>query len=143
MLLSFRAFVTTQALGAGDHKTYPSSGCLWIDALSINQDDLDEKNHQVQMMARVFRQASLVYAWLGGEDRFSREAMEALVRFASPKSQTFLNEMGRLKIESKETYQKLGIPRVSPTVWTAIYALLNRAWFKRAWIVQEITLARR
>lgn len=142
-LLSFRAFVTKQALGEGQHKTYPSSGCLWIDALSINQDDLDEKNHQVQMMARVYRQASLVYAWLGGEDRFSREAMEAMVQFAYPKSQTVLGEMGRLKIESKETYQRLNMPQVSPTIWTAIYALLNRAWFKRAWIVQEITLARR
>ena len=143
-LLSFRAYVTKQALGAvHPHTGYPSSGYLWVDALCINQDDLDEKNHQVQMMARVYRQASLVYAWLGGEDRFSREAMEAIARLKFPGSQALLQEMGRLKIMSKETYKRLNMPVINYTIWTAIYMLLNRSWFKRAWVVQEITHARR
>lgn len=43
---------------------------LWVDALCINQEDLAEKNHQVEMMREIFSGAELVIAWLGsaGED---------------------------------------------------------------------------
>lgn len=43
---------------------------LWVDALCINQEDLAEKNHQVEMMRDIFSGAELVIAWLGsaGED---------------------------------------------------------------------------
>jgi hypothetical protein len=38
---------------------------LWIDALSIDQVNNTEKNHQVQQMGRVFRNATRVISWLG------------------------------------------------------------------------------
>lgn len=43
---------------------------LWVDVLCINQEDLAEKNHQVEMMREIFSSAELVIAWLGsaGED---------------------------------------------------------------------------
>ena len=43
---------------------------IWIDAISINQKDRDEKNHQVQEMARVYENATCVLVSLGmdGDD---------------------------------------------------------------------------
>lgn len=38
---------------------------IWIDAISINQRDGNEKGHQVQEMAKVFRSAHRVLASLG------------------------------------------------------------------------------
>lgn len=38
---------------------------LWVDALCINQQDTAERNHQVGMMAGIFRRAERVLVWLG------------------------------------------------------------------------------
>lgn len=41
------------------------SSWLWIDAICIQQSNLEEKSWQVNLMRSVFSQAELVYAWLG------------------------------------------------------------------------------
>jgi hypothetical protein len=38
---------------------------LWIDAICINQEGIEENNQQVQGMATIYTQASLVRVWLG------------------------------------------------------------------------------
>jgi hypothetical protein len=45
---------------------------LWIDALCINQDDLEEKGNQVARMGRVYREASQVIVWLGEDEVYPR-----------------------------------------------------------------------
>lgn len=42
---------------------------IWIDALCINQEDLDERSQQVAMMGDIYRQCSSVIAWLGDGPR--------------------------------------------------------------------------
>lgn len=38
---------------------------VWIDAVCINQGDILERNSQVNMMGRIFRDAQSIVAWLG------------------------------------------------------------------------------
>ena len=38
---------------------------IWIDAICINQQDLDERASQVQLMSQIYGQAAHVYVWLG------------------------------------------------------------------------------
>jgi len=38
---------------------------LWVDAISINQNDDNEKSHQVLMMGDIFRSCTSAYIWLG------------------------------------------------------------------------------
>jgi hypothetical protein len=40
---------------------------LWADALCINQEDLLERAHQVNIMKNIFQRASRVLIWLGPE----------------------------------------------------------------------------
>lgn len=40
---------------------------FWADAICINQDDIDERGQQVQLMEDIYNIASLVYAWLSDE----------------------------------------------------------------------------
>jgi len=39
--------------------------CLWVDAICINQESIEEKNHQVPLMAEIFSKADQVLIWLG------------------------------------------------------------------------------
>lgn len=42
---------------------------LWIDALSIDQTNLDERLHQVNIMSKIFKNAERVVVWLGPDDQ--------------------------------------------------------------------------
>ncbi|KAK5626742.1 hypothetical protein RRF57_002457 [Xylaria bambusicola] len=43
------------------------SRTLWVDAVCIDQEDADEKRHQVQLMGDIYSQASRGLLWLGEE----------------------------------------------------------------------------
>ncbi|KAL8942688.1 MAG: hypothetical protein Q9211_001286 [Gyalolechia sp. 1 TL-2023] len=47
---------------------------LWIDAICINQDDIAEKTHQVNIMRLMYSVASRVLIWLGESDKDIRKA---------------------------------------------------------------------
>lgn len=38
---------------------------IFIDAICLNQDDLDERSSQVRLMGDIYRSAALVVAWVG------------------------------------------------------------------------------
>lgn len=45
---------------------------LWVDALCINQEDLEEKSLQVAHMGQVYRKADQVIVWLGESKKYPR-----------------------------------------------------------------------
>ncbi|EMD85373.1 hypothetical protein COCC4DRAFT_75979 [Bipolaris maydis ATCC 48331] len=53
---------------------------LWVDAVCINQQDLDERSTQVAMMSRLYSKTTLTYAWLGEDDDGSAERTFSLIR---------------------------------------------------------------
>jgi len=55
---------------------------LWVDAISINQNDDNEKSHQVLMMGEIFRSCTSAYIWLGMPN-----TTHALIREARTSSQ--------------------------------------------------------
>jgi len=66
---------------------------LWVDALCINQQDLEERNQQVSMMGNIFRAAERVLVWLGESDDMSDLAFSL---FESP---TFKRQVERREYE--------------------------------------------
>lgn len=56
------------------------SRMLWVDAICINQQSLDERNHQVALMGDIYSKASEVIIWLGEEILFSNFNMSLLIR---------------------------------------------------------------
>ncbi|KAF2623123.1 HET-domain-containing protein [Macroventuria anomochaeta] len=89
---------------------------LWIDALCINQEDLEEKGHQVARMGRVYHEANRVIVWLG-EDQ------------AYPRTRALLTQDGRNRWPLTLPESDLG-------------ELATIPWFSRVWAVQEYVLAR-
>ena len=51
---------------------------LWVDALCINQEDYEEKNRQIPLMAMVYGAARAATIWLGPADANSDLAMRYL-----------------------------------------------------------------
>jgi len=98
---------------------------LWIDAVCINQDDPLEKNHQVMMMSAIYRHAGSVCVWLGPGDESSTSAFKFI--------KDELLQLHKLdNLGNDHTRAK----------WVAFLALMQRSWFSRRWVVQEIALAR-
>lgn len=117
---------------------------LWIDALSINQQDSDKRSEQVQPMPLVYRNAAHVWIWLGEEVDDSAYAFENLRWW---NSKVDFDEMTS-NVTMKDPHD--------PDRWMAdwrIYLPLNernamsygcliaRPWFKRTWIHQEVYLS--
>lgn len=42
-----------------------ASRLVWVDAICINQNSVQERNHQVELMGKVYAQSSRVIVWLG------------------------------------------------------------------------------
>jgi hypothetical protein len=54
------------------------TGLVWIDAICINQQDLDERSQQVQIMPNIYSGAQHVIAYLGGEADGSQKRSQTL-----------------------------------------------------------------
>ena len=117
----------------------------WIDAICINQSDMDEKAQQIPRMAEIYENASLVHAELGPatmEEESVIENMKFLSKF-------MLNEIKRVRTENNGTLKlsEVRLPekfvqRYDPTVWNNIGAFFGRPWWERAWVMQEATALR-
>ena len=87
---------------------------LWVDALCINQDDIQEKIDQVQAMDLIYQRASRVLIYLGEADDYSDSAMDAI---AERKTST-----GSIQKKVLDFFE-------------------HRPWFSRVWVLQEVALA--
>ena len=118
------------------------SRLLWIDALCINQDDVEERNMQVQRMVSIFSSASRVIVWLGLESDDSRLALEHMQYLGKQVEITndnyFLPAPGCLHPDwfLSERY----LPW-DDGIWRAVTRILHREWWVRVWTRQEIRLA--
>jgi len=102
---------------------------LWIDALCINQRDIQERSHQVQHMATIYRSAKSVVIWLGEWPN------DATCSNVSDCQAHWLN-----------TLHKTGWvipPHLLPHVLQHYVDIMKLPWFRRLWVIQELALARR
>ncbi|KAN0113261.1 Heterokaryon incompatibility protein (HET) domain containing protein [Hyaloscypha variabilis] len=115
---------------------------IWVDAICIHQEDMEERSSQVAMMERIYRQAQNVVVWLGPDDTLTELGIEVMQRLASvPPEKRELDLPDDL--DNPEVYIGLGIPFCTPQDWLALATFLQRTWFSRVWVLQESFAARR
>ncbi|KAI0174729.1 heterokaryon incompatibility protein-domain-containing protein [Pestalotiopsis sp. NC0098] len=116
---------------------------VWADALCINQADDIEKGQQVQMMDKIYTKACLVYASLGAGDDDSSKAIRKI---------RFFNRVYDRMREKEKLNKGAVIERVLNTSLERmrhrysiepITSFLNRPWFSRIWVFQEVALSKR
>ena len=136
---------------------------LWADAVCINQADVLERNSQVRNMPQTYTEASSVIVWLGndspGEDgrlcfRFFRELADLVAAVRIQRDSVSENEYNseddseywdnwdhaswRRRLEVNQTVSGF----LDRTHAIPIISFLERPWFRRRWIVQEVVLAK-
>ncbi|KAH7364025.1 heterokaryon incompatibility protein-domain-containing protein [Rhexocercosporidium sp. MPI-PUGE-AT-0058] len=60
------------------HEQFTFPTYLWIDAVCIDQNNIEERGQQVSLMFEIYTKASVVIAWLGGEDEYTVPALRLL-----------------------------------------------------------------
>jgi hypothetical protein len=85
---------------------------LWIDQVCIDQSAVDERNHQVSLMAKIYAEAFEVLIWLGTEAHGSGKAMEAI-------------NSGFISTRRHES---------------EVQTLFRRLYWDRLWILQEVLM---
>lgn len=65
------------------HLRSKQSRILWVDAVCINQKNVDERNHQVKRVGKIYAKASKVIVWLGEADENTALAFSTLEPLAS------------------------------------------------------------
>jgi hypothetical protein len=109
------------------------TGFLWVDAICINQADLDERSSQVTLMGDVYSQAQTVLVWLGHHHEGIEEFQWAITEFLDlVQSPDNLNSMGS-HFSTASLYDK--------SFWEEVYHFYRSCrWFSRMWVFQEIAL---
>ncbi|KAL8367102.1 hypothetical protein RB595_000422 [Gaeumannomyces hyphopodioides] len=108
------------------------SSPLWIDAICINQENLEELSHQLSLMPRIYGEASQVIIWLGKDDPTTHEAVRMLDGL---KSQVISVALGAATGEFFTS-----IPARERQV---VANFFRRRWFNRVWTLQEVLLPTR
>ncbi|KAH7138761.1 heterokaryon incompatibility protein-domain-containing protein [Dendryphion nanum] len=118
---------------------------LWADCICINQNDLEEKSAQVKMMGQIYASARRTVIWLGEASDDIKGAFSTLEK-AYP----------RVLLHLPISLVFAVVPMLQPFVprliaephlpksadWNAVNRLLERPWFQRTWIVQEVILSK-
>lgn len=116
---------------------------LWIDAVSINQNDAIERGRQVRRMGEIYDHATLVYSWTGpgtGDTQEANELMRELykhpfVRFNNEGEYHFgeWGSAGGGQMWYGEN--KIRPPKLA-RLCASLYKFLTRGYFRRSWILQ-------
>ncbi|KAH7327498.1 heterokaryon incompatibility protein-domain-containing protein [Rhexocercosporidium sp. MPI-PUGE-AT-0058] len=122
---------------------------LWVDAICINQTDNEERSNQVRNMRQIYAKSSEVLSWVGSGalSGFPSEAVEYLIKKQSliqrlndatsshRDAQMLLDDFSSFSFATKEAWveNKLNI----------MDAFFNQPYWKRVWIIQEVTVASR
>jgi hypothetical protein len=104
--------VTASLEGALQELRARSIGVIWVDYLCINQLIPSEKVYQLGQMSNIFSKARKVIAWLGPAANESSNAMQVLA--------------------SRQFFSRYN---------SAVAHLLQRPYWERAWIIQELAKA--
>ncbi|PMD32319.1 hypothetical protein L207DRAFT_499999 [Hyaloscypha variabilis F] len=135
---------------ASAHKILSSRSSLWIprlvwiDAICINQEDMEERNSQVILMKEVYSSAFVVSVCLQTSPAPENtniplhETTEAFLAL------DILGEILMLDLTSFSSDLDVFLlyaGKVRTPRWLAFLEMVRNAWFERIWVVQEVALA--
>jgi hypothetical protein len=138
-LLRYRAELRRE-LGS---RTAQWPALLWVDALSINQADPEEKSVQVSRMSAIYSGAQCVFAYLGPEADLSSVALSK-IRTVVERYDALTGGIGSRDVPkwvpsllADELMLCDDDDEDDGPIWEAVQAFYSRDWWSRIWIAQE------
>lgn len=105
---------------------------LWIDAISINQEDEQEKSGQVQKMGEIYHNAEEVLIWLGPHRACTSHAWKYVEAYHSLQRYRSVNDLAAVLKHFMD----------DDDLWQGLQEIYDSEYWKRAWIAQEYLLAK-
>ena len=130
----------------------------WIDAVCINQDDLEERNQQIQRMREIYKSAVTVVIWLGRDHEIEDEkhwfrrdiwGFERLGKGDSDNTSKAFDLLEELSFAIEAGHHLINLlphggrenSLMDTQSWAALARFFKRAWFERLWVIQELESA--
>ena len=100
---------------------------IWADGICINQDDIEDRNRQVRQMGSIYSTAHHTVIFLGPSSPECDSLMESL----DTQQRRLTRGEERLALDTRERHK----------FRTYVEEHVNRAWFTRLWVIQELALS--
>ena len=128
---------------------------VWIDALCINQEDLDERSQQVNLMGAIYEGCQQVLIWLGDSYEDKQTIEEGTLDDDDEevlKTSTVQQAFDLLHILSDDKHTRelscftikensmLGVAEGYERAFDALQIITKMPYWRRIWVVQEIVL---
>ncbi|KAH0565728.1 hypothetical protein GP486_000870 [Trichoglossum hirsutum] len=113
---------------------------LWVDAVCIDQENIEERNRQVQYMRLIYKHASRVIVWLGHRTVGVEQAFDLARRIAQLRDQE-LRGRGPSSGLADQAILNAVIETASAAGQAAaeyLSELFDREYFVRSWCAQEV-----
>jgi Heterokaryon incompatibility protein (HET) len=103
---------------------------FWIDAICIDQSDNMEKSHQVMRMKDIYANAVEVIIWIGRPNEFTGFAFDTFERFSTDDGTQDASAAYKAITDTVDERR------------TAIQNFIERPYFGRVWVIQEVAAAK-
>ena len=117
---------------------------LWVDAVCINQENIEERNHQVSQMAAIYGQAQSVVVWLGWPEENEVGAaigfLQKIPRIGEEYIHLFYRDCLENGYPSPKSREYQGRANFRATR-KGLQCLSQKRYWTRLWVIQEALLA--
>lgn len=128
---------------------------LWVDAICINQADDGpdgEVSKQLPLMRRIYQQSTRTVAYFGRETTadggahtlapFIERLRRGKRRLESARPNIEPDNNNAVCVPTADEFIRHGIPRPDEIGYRTLGSLLRSSWTKRAWVIQEVAVAK-
>ncbi|KAI1775572.1 heterokaryon incompatibility protein-domain-containing protein [Hypoxylon cercidicola] len=124
---------------------------VWIDAICIDQSNIEERASLVAIMHHIYRRAKRVVIWLGNPDDYGVLSMTYAAGLDVAKLLGESKDIGENATRDWEIYTHKSYffepeegtePNQHQALGIALVKFINRPWFNRVWVQQEAALCR-
>ena len=98
---------------------------VWVDSLSIDQQNKDELSWQIPLMSEIYRKAAVVAIWLGPHYDDSEKALRLIQALSD-------------SAESPKSICQIIYDEQRQADFVALVSLFEREYWTRLWVVQEV-----
>ena len=122
---------------------------LWVDAICLDQNNVEEKNRVVPEMHMIYGSAKRVLAWVGKANMSTAITIDLVKNLSETRNEIVSqnlhgNERRDYLVNLVRWKQANGyLPTSESELWETVNSLFSHEWWERVWTLQEVVHARK